>query len=47
MIEDADGQHIIWGDKQRIEQEIMKVNEEKLLQASNTPLQSERLSILL
>jgi Reverse transcriptase (RNA-dependent DNA polymerase). len=47
MIEEEDGrQHIVF-DKHAIEREIMKVNEEKLLQASNTPLRSEQLSILL
>jgi hypothetical protein len=45
-LEDKDGQHIVY-DKGIIEQEIMKANENKLLQASNTPLRSDELSVLL
>lgn len=46
MIEEEGEQRIVF-DKSTIEKEIMKVNEERLLQASNTPLRSEQLSILL
>jgi hypothetical protein len=46
MIND-DGKEKLIFDKHTIEQEIMKVNQEKLLQATNTPLRTEQLSILL
>ena len=44
---EADGNTYITYDKQQIEQEIMKVNQAKLLQARHTPLCKEHISVLL
>lgn len=46
LIETPSGDQVVY-DKTLIENEIMQANKEKLLQAKNTPLRSEDISILL